>query len=454
MICKKCGAEIEDGCLFCTSCGTPINSAQPQQVVYQQPPQVVYQQPQQAIYQQPPQAMYQQQMMQQQPQQKKKKTGKKVAIILGSLAAIAIIAIVAVVILKKDKKTVGQGKLVVNGKEFDISSDDFISSLKDMPLAIQNNNIDGSGQNITVLGEPNYLRVDGFRVTDEVVPESEVGAILGSVANSDKDWARVGRIQGTACLFKDHSVIGISDELTAGGLVYDDRYQGYNEQYVYGVIKLSFIDNYSLDGLDKNSSKKEVIDAGYKPTQFQNVYIDIYSPAGADWDKAEDDFKRLYQKDISNAEVVSTGYKYDIEYGPEYLGAFENTTSILSMNDRERDLGMHHQKEMYESDDEISASVINRRRNENMYLYNESYDDIAIMDMAIGYQLHLLNSGKIDYFVIKQFDVAPGTRGHNSYQGLQYGGPYYQYDDNVVTLYIITSRDDYLEYVEQLGWIK
>lgn len=63
MICKNCNAEIVDSAAFCTSCGTPVEKAQPAyQPIYQQPEQPVYQQP---VYQQPEQPAYQQPVYQQ-----------------------------------------------------------------------------------------------------------------------------------------------------------------------------------------------------------------------------------------------------------------------------------------------------------------------------------------------------------------------------------------------------
>lgn len=60
MLCKQCGAPLEDGAMFCANCGAKQEpeQAQPAQPQYQQPVQPQYQQPQ-AAYQQP-QAAYQQ----------------------------------------------------------------------------------------------------------------------------------------------------------------------------------------------------------------------------------------------------------------------------------------------------------------------------------------------------------------------------------------------------------
>lgn len=50
MICKSCGAQIENGGRFCPNCGSPVEAEQNQ---YQQNAQNTYQQPEQNRYQQP-----------------------------------------------------------------------------------------------------------------------------------------------------------------------------------------------------------------------------------------------------------------------------------------------------------------------------------------------------------------------------------------------------------------
>ena len=58
MFCRNCGAQNDDGVLFCAACGNALNEPAPvqpevQQPVYQNPNQPVYQNPNQPVYQQP-----------------------------------------------------------------------------------------------------------------------------------------------------------------------------------------------------------------------------------------------------------------------------------------------------------------------------------------------------------------------------------------------------------------
>ena len=83
MFCKKCGAEIEDGMVFCTQCGNPVQiqesvQAQAQSVLILEPPAQVQEQPvpiQMQTWQQPIQPAYQT------PPQKKEK--KATGLIIG-----------------------------------------------------------------------------------------------------------------------------------------------------------------------------------------------------------------------------------------------------------------------------------------------------------------------------------------------------------------------------------
>ncbi len=97
MFCPNCGTQLEDGSVFCGSCGARMNAAeqpqpqQPQQPQYEQPQ---YQQPQyqQPQYQQP---QYQQPVYAQAP----KKSKKPLFIAIGAVAIVAIVAVVLVLVL-------------------------------------------------------------------------------------------------------------------------------------------------------------------------------------------------------------------------------------------------------------------------------------------------------------------------------------------------------------------
>ncbi len=118
--CHNCGSQLDDGMLFCGSCGAKQQEAAPQaQPVPQQPVQQV--QPQQPVYQQP---VYQQPAAPQPP--KKKKTGLIVGL---SAAIVAVIALVCAGIFwiypsffspeAKYEKYMDQAETALDAEEYD-----------------------------------------------------------------------------------------------------------------------------------------------------------------------------------------------------------------------------------------------------------------------------------------------------------------------------------------------
>ncbi len=107
--CTQCGAPNEDRATFCTSCGNPLTTPEPQQAAAPPPPPP----PQAYPLQQPytPQQAYPPQPDYGFPHQappKKKKTG----LIIGIVAAVVVLAIVLVLVLGGG----GGGKSGINGK--------------------------------------------------------------------------------------------------------------------------------------------------------------------------------------------------------------------------------------------------------------------------------------------------------------------------------------------------
>lgn len=513
MFCPVCGAQIPDGSAYCNNCGTQFSNQQfsnnysESNTVYSQPtnqdeytPTVLM--PQQNPYNQniqaqeqnmynqnvqmPQQSMYNQNVQAQEqnmynqnvqiPQQniynqnvqaqeqnmynpgsapsapKAKKSGKKLAII-ATVCVLAIAGgVTAVLLSKKGKKSSQKANaLTVNGKDFDMSSTDFINSLSDMPLAVQVNNSTRKGREEGT-SDPKYYRAKGYKLTDEEISEEEAGAIFGyymglAEVGEDNTISKINFVEGATDILAIKGLIKIDDDITVTGMGYNNHYgpDADNELNLYGCIKLSFIDNYKMDGLDKESSKEDIEKSGYKPSAIEDIYYDIYSPAGVDWDAIQNDYEDLKAEKLNNAEVMRDAYKGKIDYGPELLASYGLINSPLCNNDKNRDLSISGSKDLYKE-------ITKQKRPDNSYKYNKEYDDYALSQFAFAKQMHLLNTGEIDYFIVKEFDTTSAKADGYSNQGGAQGGPYFTYSDNVASIYIITKEDNYRDYMDDLGW--
>lgn len=168
MVCPKCGTQNPDGGAFCTNCGTPLQTAAPQQAPPQQynAPPAQYNAPQQQ-YNAPAQynAGYQTQVM------APKKANYKVI----GIAAIAVVVVIAVIIVLLMVKGGGGGKNPLIGVW------EFTDSGATMTLTFKTNgtvesDIDGDvssvdykvdGDQIIVTDEDGYESTATFKIVKE-----------------------------------------------------------------------------------------------------------------------------------------------------------------------------------------------------------------------------------------------------------------------------------------------
>jgi len=345
--------------------------------------------------------------------------------------------------------------ITVGGTSF--SFKESYSELANIPIAVQNDNMTNNGRKTVELGDANYLKATGTSsFANQEVSSSGYG-IVGSVTNPDADNYRPGVINGTVPFIKNVSYQ--SNNLTSDYTVI--RFMDYfedddnNRQKSYGYLKMSFVDGYKIDGLDKDSSEEKIVKAGYKPTGYQNVYYNIYSANGADWDKIDSDYDKIMKAKLSHAYVLKGDLHKYVSYDSELLGTFSIINDLISNNDKQRDFGFADQKEAYEDKDAesyTSAYYLNTKKGISVR-YNTSYEETLKVHLAVAYQLHLINEGKIDYFIIKEIDASNVENDRYLKQGVQNYENRFIYPQNVLSIYVISSVDDYERFLKQSGWV-
>jgi len=517
MYCAKCGKELNDNCQFCISCGAPTGVAgmssvkspadssvqqgqqyfqpaqsllqqdtqQAQQQYSQQMPQMQVQQQysqqmpqmqvQQQYAQQMPQMQVQQQYAQQMPQMQvqqqysqqmplqqmmqqpqpssppKKKRSKKPFVIAACALAVAAIGVGAFFFVRGKMQQKNSTSITVGGKSY--SFKEGYSELANIPIAVQNDNLVQDGRKTVELGDANYLKVNGIdSCTSQEVDPSGYG-ILGYTSAPHSGIYDFGIIKGTRQLVGNVSSHSNNLNSDYKVITYDDL-EGYRKSY--GCLQMSFIDGYKIDGLDKNSSASDILKAGYKPTGFQNVYYDIYSVNGVDWEKIDSDYDIIMKANLSNTEMLKGDLHTYLSYDSDFIATFSIIYDLIPISDRQRSFSFAEQKEQYEDKDAKDNTSVYYVNSKDLFAdcYNTSYEEALKVHLAIAYQLYLINQGRIDYFVIKEIDASNVCNDHLLNQGLNLGKARFSYPDNVLSIYVISSVEDYERFLKQSGWVE
>lgn len=331
---------------------------------------------------------------------------------------------------------ISQLKLIVDGEKYTFSIDEGVVGLSEMPTYAQAFVVDGQGIN-SKAEFAGYYKTEGFHYVNEKVNDESVGCIIGSGFLSDDSSKQVDIEKDTMSCLGMYNIIQQNFPLLEGtndlhGISYNNLDNGCLCEY--GCLKLNFVNNYEFDGLSKDSSVEDILDKGYRQGRYEGVYYNIYSELPVDFSAIDSDYEQLYNSGISEESVYTGAFNQLIPYANEYIGVIPYTIP----------------KKGYTIDAENEQSYVNSTHQDMA-----SYADMEKVALSIASQMNLLNRGDIDYFVIAQMDT---TEEDYSVAGWSYLGNIKppsepSYEDNVLSLYIISSKEDYVNWLQKAGWI-
>lgn len=331
--------------------------------------------------------------------------------------------------------------LKLEGKNYTFSYEEGIKGLSEMPTCVQ------TFEDITEASEhraqfKGYYRTKGYSILDEQVDEGKEGAILGSALINGSDVSE-GKIMSSYCFGARSSIY--DNTLSSGNTIGSEiRYNQYSDgsECEYSVLKLTFTDDYELDGVTNQSDLETILSKGYRQGSVEDVYYNIYSEKSIDFNSIDSDYEQLFESGLTNDSIRNGGLDEYIPYGDEYIGVF----SYINGQDTDA------MRRSYAIDSQQAAQY--SARCNPQYGYSD-YSDTVKMTLSLASQLYLLNNGDIDYFVLAQIDT------NDIEDEMSYGWYYpiyspengtHMYDDNVLSLYIITSKDNYVGWLEKAGW--
>lgn len=338
---------------------------------------------------------------------------------------------------------ISQLKLIVNDEKYTFSIDEGVVGLSEMPTYAQSFLITGEvpAQHAEFVG---YYKTEGFHCLDEKVNDENVGCILGSSRKYGDSDKQVDIEKGTMNCKGMYNMFGLSfgfpmlaDTNDLYGISYNNIDNGCLCEY--GFLKLNFVSNYEFDGLTKDSSVSDILDKGYRQGHYEGVYYNIYSELPVDFSAIDSDYEQLYNSGISEESVYTGAFDQFIPYANEYIGIIPYTAADFS------------DKTIYTINAE-NEQLYNNSHSPNMGL--ASYADVEKETLSIASQMNLLNRGDIDYFVIAQIDTTeeePYAVGWSYPGSIAPSEP--RYEDNVLSLYIISNKEDYVNWLQKAGWI-
>lgn len=323
----------------------------------------------------------------------------------------------------------------VNGEFFPFSKEEGLTGLANMPTYAQKTYSSGQGLSYKI-DNIDLIQTKGTTILEDNFEEKNPGCIIGMFvkdALTDKTKVNLGVICGTNMILYKMN----------GAIEYGDADSDIGANICTKYLTLSFVDNYKIFGLTKDSSVEEIKNAGYRASSITDVYYNIYSDMPINYENIDSDYERLYNSGLTY-EDVSRGKQQDyIDYWNEF--AYINSQicgRTTSEGYRVRYLSLINSEAEAWYDELTDPND-----------FYTTYEDEIKMRLAIASEMYLLETGKIDYFVISQIDTkgsrTPGSMLQGTWLNIDLEA---RYEDNVLTLYLITNQEDYDKWLRQAGW--
>lgn len=433
MYCNGCGKKLPEGSVFCDVCGADLRQAN-------------------MTYVQSPDNMQQTNINQGfapvcDDNNKVKNKGGKKLLIIPVVVISAVAAVVAGIFLDKKKSNpdrVGEG-VYINDKFYAYSAEEGIEGLKNIEFACQVDNLKYVGIKCERIDDPVYMAIEGNEITDKEVQNPSALLDFRYVLSDDNR-----EVDNPGNHFMGiYSALSSKGSCSIDGKAYKPAiaYRTISDEdvdYCYcPAISFALIDDYKLDGITKDSSIEEIEKAGYRPAGYENTFVTFYSEKSTNWDDIDADYEKIYNSDLTHAEILRDYFDGYIDYGEQYIGAMGNLSTVLDASDYSRfDLSISPKtEEQYNN---------NFNNSKNAPKYTE-YEDVIKFRFAFSQQLYYLEKGEIDYFVIAEIESAPAKKDRyfSYYRGDEDS---FTYDDNVARIYVVSDVDTATKWLEEAGW--
>lgn len=360
----------------------------------------------------------------------------------------------------------------VNGSSYTFSADNGINELANLPTSVQeyelteNNGLGGSIYSFT-----GYRNMNGNTLSSGYVDEGELGAILGYEVDGKEYYGG-----------NNFLTTGTSSIINLDNIIQIDKNK-------YGVLKLDFVDNYEFDNLTKDSSIEEIEKAGFSNSCYEDVYYKIYSDMPSNNDNLSIDYVNLYNSGLSISEINGGAANVYVDYASEYVSLLKGIPTMDGIIDNivspYCSINSASEQKYNEYGESALRNLVNKDRKRGQY------EDTVKYGLSVAQQMHLLEAGQIDYFIVAEMDAyydnwkadyeqalrddyaeeaeddeeiknmsedeyvasymadmegytSLGTTGHAS------NAPVYK--DKILSLYIITNKDSYNSWLEKAGW--
>lgn len=309
----------------------------------------------------------------------KKKSNKKfIPVIIGIIAIMA--AVVVIFLLPKKSKTPA-----ITKPEFSFEKGIDLSKIDN--IAVQ----DGNGS---------YYKYETYNNDDEgdKLNLDDVDCIIGRNGNMCNVSGSYRMIGG-----RKSGVIKVSDDKVLSCICIRRYDEEERDNDIYG-IELIFLDDFNYDGVTKSSSVSDIKKAGYKECTMNGAYFKVFSDKNVSWESLESDYKKIYESNVSNEEVMKEGYP--VEYGKELKYCRWIFNDPLSNIERQRDYSIgkdyDHTFELWKENADINVDGFKREYDVG---YDEYYKDSVPKEAAIAKQCYYLINGEIDYFAVVEIET-------------------------------------------------